>query len=141
MKNIDHKSTMNITCPYCGWEDQDSWEATSDSGKMDCGRCEKEFDFERTVTVDYSTYKNEADCDHDGQTIYCDYCGKNLQINSSASEAKLQQESDEQKVFSMKCKCEHPKEAHSAFSGCVRKDIKNPEENCYCEQFEKVPSR
>lgn len=54
--NIDHKYTANITCPYCGWEDKDSWES-SDGGETDCGRCESSFSFERIVTVEYSTSK------------------------------------------------------------------------------------
>lgn len=56
MKEIDHEYTSQITCPYCGWEDKDSWEA-GDSGNMECDRCGTEFHFEKDVRVTYSTDK------------------------------------------------------------------------------------
>jgi transcription elongation factor Elf1 len=62
MEKIDHKYTRNIVCPYCGYEDRDSWEVCpeeEDLGIVECGRCEKEFYASRIVTVEYSTYKIE----------------------------------------------------------------------------------
>ena len=53
----DTKYTSNIICPHCGYEDQDSWEMTKDSGEVNCSRCDKEFFVERDVTVTYSTSK------------------------------------------------------------------------------------
>ncbi|HRZ18736.1 MAG TPA: hypothetical protein P5136_01650 [Methanofastidiosum sp.] len=44
-----------ITCPYCGYRDNDSWEISSDSGEMTCGACSSTFFYERNVTVDYTT--------------------------------------------------------------------------------------
>lgn len=78
---MDTKYEANIKCPYCGWEDRDSWES-GDSGEMECGRCDKEFTFEREVEVTYSTWKSPEDCDHADQKIYCDYCAKHLEDKS-----------------------------------------------------------
>ena len=44
-----------ITCPYCGYEDKDSWEFDMDSGHWECGKCEKEFFVERQISVDYTS--------------------------------------------------------------------------------------
>lgn len=45
-----------LKCPYCGHEDSDSWEISDDSGTIECGSCGNEFDYERIVTVDYSSF-------------------------------------------------------------------------------------
>jgi len=50
----------NIKCPYCGYEDQDSWEFDQDSGVHGCGDCGKEFNVERDIAITYSTKK--IDC-------------------------------------------------------------------------------
>jgi hypothetical protein len=42
----------NLTCPYCGYEDGDSFEL-SDEGETDCGRCGSEIEYERVVEVKY----------------------------------------------------------------------------------------
>jgi transcription elongation factor Elf1 len=59
---INHEYTRYIVCPYCGYEDKDSWEICSgkeDLGIVECGRCEEEFYASRIVTIEYSTYKIE----------------------------------------------------------------------------------
>ena len=56
-KEIDHDYTNEIVCPYCGYEHGDSWEVSDDEGKMDCHSCEKEFKYQRDITIDYSTQK------------------------------------------------------------------------------------
>jgi transcription elongation factor Elf1 len=56
----DHEYTRNIVCPYCGYEDQDSWEVMpreEDLGVIECGMCGEEFEAERDVNITYSTYK------------------------------------------------------------------------------------
>jgi transcription elongation factor Elf1 len=60
LDEIDCDYTDNIICPYCGWEDVDSWEnepGEEDIGLMSCGRCEKEFYAERYISTSYSTKK------------------------------------------------------------------------------------
>jgi hypothetical protein len=39
MTDIDTTYTENITCPYCGWVDIDSWEQ-DDNGITCCGNCD-----------------------------------------------------------------------------------------------------
>jgi hypothetical protein len=56
---IDHEFTDEIVCPHCGYEEADSWEY-EDDGKSECGGCEKEYYFERIVTVEYSTTKKKG---------------------------------------------------------------------------------
>lgn len=54
--------TMLITCPYCGWEDQDTWECgmeNDDERVYECGKCEKEFDVECYVLRTFSSYAKE----------------------------------------------------------------------------------
>ncbi len=53
----------NITCPYCGYENQDSWECTDDEDEEICGNCGSTFSYERIVTVEYTSYPvKKADC-------------------------------------------------------------------------------
>ena len=62
MKEYDTNYTLNITCPYCGYEDLDSWEVDCEDGEeveQECGSCEKEFYATRSITVDYSTRTKE----------------------------------------------------------------------------------
>ena len=53
----EHKTSLEheMICPYCGYEQRDSWEIPGDDGTVECGRCEKEFDFTRNVEVTFST--------------------------------------------------------------------------------------
>ena len=49
----------NITCPYCGYVDKDSWEVMASDAFMeeeiDCGSCGKTFKCDRDITVTYNT--------------------------------------------------------------------------------------
>lgn len=52
--------TDNIICPYCGYEDRDSWEVDFGPGfdgdtTVVCGSCEQEFHASRMVDVCYTT--------------------------------------------------------------------------------------
>jgi len=65
---MEYKYEKQIKCPYCGWEDRDSWEFTEDSGTHSCENCEREFNVERDIEVTYSTSKincEETDEKHD----------------------------------------------------------------------------
>lgn len=68
---IDHEYTGNIVCPYCGYEDKDSWEeqpGEEDLGLTECGNCEKYFYAKRHITIEYSTEKATYGT--------CKHCGK-----------------------------------------------------------------
>jgi transcription elongation factor Elf1 len=59
---IDTSHTENITCPYCGHVDRDSWEwgGESDDGTVGfaiCGKCDKQFAVVKDIEVTYSTRK------------------------------------------------------------------------------------
>jgi len=72
---FEHTHTDNIICPYCDWEDTDSWEFGTEDGTHTCGNCEEEFRVSPCVSVTYSTYR--MDCEeigkkHDYQLL--EYC-------------------------------------------------------------------
>jgi hypothetical protein len=57
----DHNMTMEITCPWCGHKQSDSWDFNLEDGETteiecDCGHAYKA---ECSITVDYSTTKIE----------------------------------------------------------------------------------
>ena len=43
----------NIKCPYCGSENCDSWEVSSDSDDIECEKCGGKYSYEREVDVKY----------------------------------------------------------------------------------------
>jgi ribosomal protein S27AE len=51
----DESYTNNLTCPYCGFEDADSWELSDGEDEHECGRCGATMSFERIVSVEYSS--------------------------------------------------------------------------------------
>lgn len=59
-KEIDCDGTLEIVCPWCGYEYGDSWEfGNNESGIDDCQGCEKPFSWSRNISIDYSTEKIE----------------------------------------------------------------------------------
>ena len=60
-----HEYEKLIKCPYCNYEDQDSWEFTEDEEtQVTCGRCEKDFNVSRQIEVTYSTSKIDCEVNH-----------------------------------------------------------------------------
>jgi len=51
---------QNIKCPYCGYENQDSWECEEQSEKYECGKCGSTFSYERQLTVEYNSVPVKA---------------------------------------------------------------------------------
>lgn len=51
---IDHTGTPNAVCPYCGYEDPNSWELGSD-GETRCPDCGKMYLYSREVVATYTT--------------------------------------------------------------------------------------
>ena len=62
---FDTDYTRKIVCPYCGWEDNNSWEVfgmsdgDGDIRETDCGRCDKDFTVQLHVSVSYTTEKKK----------------------------------------------------------------------------------
>lgn len=56
-REIDHEYTENIVCPYCGYEDEDSFEQYVDEDEklISCDSCNKKFYATRNIEVTYST--------------------------------------------------------------------------------------
>jgi DNA-directed RNA polymerase subunit RPC12/RpoP len=52
----DTDYTHEIVCPWCGYEQSDSWEA-SDEGDHICDNCLREYRHVREVEISYSTEK------------------------------------------------------------------------------------
>lgn len=52
--------TEDITCPYCGYEHQDSWEIAEfcQDEEVACQVCQKNFYFQKVVITAYLTYKD-----------------------------------------------------------------------------------
>lgn len=70
MEEMEHLNERNIKCPYCNWEDNDSWEMQDYSDMRTCGDCGKEFNVERNIEITYSTFRincEESDGDHNYQ--------------------------------------------------------------------------
>lgn len=62
---MQHDYEQNIKCPYCGWEELDSWEfegeyGVRECGLWECGRCEKEFNVAMNIEVTYATWRIEC---------------------------------------------------------------------------------
>jgi DNA-directed RNA polymerase subunit RPC12/RpoP len=54
----DYQYENDITCPYCGYKDRDSWEhhmRDGDTEEIECGQCEKTFDVSCDVSVTYTS--------------------------------------------------------------------------------------
>ena len=60
---IDHEDTQEIVCPHCGHKHRDSWERSANTdgaeGTADCEKCGKQFKWECTVRITYSTVRME----------------------------------------------------------------------------------
>lgn len=51
----DRDYESNLICPYCGYEDNDSWELSDDDEEHECGSCGAIISYERVVTVEYNS--------------------------------------------------------------------------------------
>ncbi len=58
LSEIDHEGTDNIICPYCGHEHTDlGTERDMEEDEADCEDCGRFFDYQRLISVEYTTYK------------------------------------------------------------------------------------
>ena len=49
----------NLKCPFCGYEEEDSWELSDDQDETECGRCGARLEYTRHVAVTYSATLKE----------------------------------------------------------------------------------
>lgn len=54
-KKSNLSSKHEITCPHCGSESSDSWEASDSDDNHDCEVCGSVFSYERQIEVTYSS--------------------------------------------------------------------------------------
>lgn len=78
---IDTEYTNEITCPYCGYEDGDSWEAgpsSEETWSTDCGNCGRIIVAQRNIEVTYCTSKPTAlrHALYGAESIKCPVCGE-----------------------------------------------------------------
>ena len=50
----------NIVCPFCGYEDYDSWDYSADGGDYECDNCSAVLEVNREVAVTYDTVLKKA---------------------------------------------------------------------------------
>lgn len=62
---IESKFTNNLVCPYCGHEEEDSWERADENSECQCEQCEKYFIYETDHTRTFTS--SQADCLNDGE--------------------------------------------------------------------------
>ena len=60
MSEFDTEYTDNVICPYCGYEDRDSWEYGQDDFETKCSSCGKEMSVTRNISISYSSWKLES---------------------------------------------------------------------------------
>lgn len=74
--NFETDYTDEITCPYCGYEEGDSWEYgdLESTGRVSCGSCGKEFWATRNVAITYSTEKVDWKLDGEKKIDRCANC-------------------------------------------------------------------
>lgn len=49
------ENTKLLTCPFCGYEDPDSWQFTDLEGICMCKNCKSTFSYKKKITVKYTT--------------------------------------------------------------------------------------
>lgn len=51
----DKDYESNLICPYCQYEDKDSWEYEDEDEEHECGRCGAIISYEKVVAVEYNS--------------------------------------------------------------------------------------
>jgi rRNA maturation endonuclease Nob1 len=55
LQPVDKDYEHELTCPYCGYKDSDSWELSDEDEEHECGRCGAIMSYQRVVTVEYNS--------------------------------------------------------------------------------------
>ncbi|MGL4982144.1 MAG: hypothetical protein ACRC4W_04740 [Treponemataceae bacterium] len=61
MNKKNERYESDLTCPFCGFVEEDSWECNDSYDTYDCPRCGEEFYWERIVIVYYSSWQKKED--------------------------------------------------------------------------------
>ena len=64
-KNVQFE-TMELVCPWCGYQERDSWELADSDDEYECPDCGKTFAFERNIEVTYTSWRRKEDYPGDG---------------------------------------------------------------------------
>lgn len=72
MPDKERHGDHHATCPYCGWEHEGCWDWEYSADTRECGRCGRQFAWERIVVAEYNTRPMRA----------CPVCGEVNEVNS-----------------------------------------------------------
>ena len=62
--DTEFKYENNVICPYCGYEEKDSWELSGEDSveeTTDCSDCGQEFFYTRSIEVTYCSRQKETE--------------------------------------------------------------------------------
>ncbi len=54
-------NTSNLVCPWCGYEDPDSWELADEDGEYECPNCGRVFEYMSEISHTYTSRKRKQD--------------------------------------------------------------------------------
>ena len=61
MKEYDTEYQDEITCPYCGYKEEDSWDYAERDNEYTCGECDKECELDVIIQFSYCTEKRRIE--------------------------------------------------------------------------------
>lgn len=57
---FNNRYTDSLVCPYCGYDEEDSWETADESYNYECANCHKSFAFETEHTRTFTSRRVEC---------------------------------------------------------------------------------
>lgn len=64
MNDMKYRLNYNPICPYCDYENREPFElefGSCECTMAECGRCEKDYEVCRDISIRYCTYKTKED--------------------------------------------------------------------------------
>lgn len=55
--DLETSYDSQLTCPYCGWQDKDSWERSDEPQEVECEKCQKTFWYETETYKEFFSFK------------------------------------------------------------------------------------
>lgn len=62
----EQSNMRHITCPWCGYENRNSWEYEDSEDEVECGECGELFDLEVCHEITYTTRKSASQYEASG---------------------------------------------------------------------------